>query len=109
MIIEIDGVTIECHVDETLAPSVLRAFTGATPLDSQVDQLVVPEQPLWLSAAIRGLRWYRAGIAPHLGQRCVFEPSCSRYAELAFRHRGPIGGLWLVVRRLSRCRPGRGG
>lgn len=108
-IIEIDGATIECHVDETLAPSVLRAFAGATPLDSLVDNLEVPERPLWLRTAIGGLRWYRARIAPNLGQRCVFEPSCSRYAELAFRQRGPIQGLWLVVRRLSRCRPGFGG
>ena len=63
----------------------------------------------WLRAMILVLRWYRVRIGSQLGQRCVFEPSCSRYAELAFRERGLVFGSVLVVRRLSRCRPGQGG
>lgn len=62
-IIEINGATIDCHVDEVLAPSVLRTFAGATPLDFQIDHLVVPERPVWLRTAILGLRWHRARIA----------------------------------------------
>lgn len=107
--IEFDGIVIECRADETLVPSVLRALTGATPLDAEVDSLGMPERPRWLGAAIRALRWYRSRIASRLGQRCVFEPSCSRYAELALRRRGVIQGFCLTLRRLWRCRPGLGG
>lgn len=108
-IIELDGDTIECRVDEMLAPSVIRTLVGTTPLDAEVDNLEVPERPVWLRLAVGGLRWYRVQITPHLGQRCVFEPSCSRYAELAFRQRGLIGGVWLTLHRLWRCKPGSGG
>lgn len=108
-IIEVDGIVIECRVDEILIPSVLRAFTGATPLDAEVDSLAIPERPRWLSASIRALRWYRSRVASRLGQRCVFDPSCSRYAELALRERGVIQGFSLALRRLWRCRPGFGG
>ncbi len=107
--IQIGQVVIECRTDPALAPSVLRAFAGATPLDAEVDRLLVPEGPRWLRAAVLILRSYRERVAPRLGQRCVFEPSCSRYAELALRRYGTFRGLLLVARRLSRCRPGRGG
>ncbi|WP_375445142.1 membrane protein insertion efficiency factor YidD [uncultured Fibrella sp.] len=55
------------------------------------------------------LRWYRLRISPRLGQRCVYEPSCSRYAELAFRKHGFYTGLSLTINRLKRCKPGLGG
>ena len=108
-IIELNGATIECRVEETLAPSVLRAFAGTTPLDLEVDGLLIPRRPRWRGIAVRSLRWYRTRIGPRLGHRCVFEPSCSRFAELAFRRKGPIQALWLVLRRLARCKSGAGG
>jgi putative membrane protein insertion efficiency factor len=108
-IVEVSGVTIELAVDETLASSVLRAFAGTTPLDAAIDALPVPTRPFWLSSAIGLIRWYRRQIASHLGQRCVFEPSCSRYAELALRKRGLVRGSWATIGRLRRCRPGHGG
>jgi putative membrane protein insertion efficiency factor len=108
-VVEFNGATVECRMDDALVPSALRAFLGATPLDARVDGLRVPRRPIWLSSSIRALRWYRARVAPHLGQRCVFEPSCSRYAELALRERGFLRGLALSLRRLARCRPGSGG
>ncbi|MFI4849788.1 MAG: membrane protein insertion efficiency factor YidD [Gimesia chilikensis] len=45
----------------------------------------IPRRPLRLYLAIKSLRWYRKYISPKLGSRCVFEPSCSHYAESAFR------------------------
>jgi putative component of membrane protein insertase Oxa1/YidC/SpoIIIJ protein YidD len=108
-VIEVNGVTIECRVDDVLAPAVLRAFAGATPLDAYVDALPIPKGRTWLAGVIRGLRWYRARVSPVLGQRCVFEPSCSRYAELVLRQRRPADAIVAIVHRLRRCRPGRGG
>lgn len=108
-IVEFDGATIECRMDDALIPSVLRAFAGATPGDAEIDSLRVPRRPVWLASTIRSLRWYRARVAPHLGQRCVFEPTCSRYTELVLRDLGFLRGLALSIRRLARCRPGSGG
>jgi putative membrane protein insertion efficiency factor len=107
--VKLGAITIELNLDEKLAPSALRAFAGATSLDSLVDSLDVPQTPSSLAIAIRTIRWYRARIAPRLGQRCVFDPSCSRYAELVLRQHGVVRGTVLTVRRLFRCRPGAGG
>nr|WP_206370278.1 membrane protein insertion efficiency factor YidD [Solimonas marina] len=44
-------------------------------------------------------------ISPLLGPRCRFYPSCSHYAIDALRTHGPLRGLWLAVRRITRCHP----
>ena len=36
---------------------------------------------------------------------CRFTPSCSSYAVEALETHGTARGLWLTIRRLSRCRP----
>ncbi|MCA9857621.1 MAG: membrane protein insertion efficiency factor YidD [Dehalococcoidia bacterium] len=59
--------------------------------------------------AIGALRFYRRHWSPRLGARCVFDPSCSRYAELAIRAHGVRRGVLMTVHRLRRCRPGNGG
>jgi putative membrane protein insertion efficiency factor len=55
-----------------------------------------------LLAAIRAYRWI---VSPLLGPACRFEPSCSRYAELAVERHGVVRGAWLALRRLARCHP----
>ena len=55
-----------------------------------------------LSAPIRA---YRALISPLMPHVCRFTPSCSVYALEALKLHGPVKGLWLAVRRLSRCHP----
>jgi putative membrane protein insertion efficiency factor len=40
-----------------------------------------------------------------LGNHCRFYPSCSHYSIEAFEKHGFIQGLYLSVRRLSRCHP----
>jgi uncharacterized protein len=101
--------TIELNVPEVLMPSVLRALAWQPSVDWEVDRLPLPSRPVWLRLAVRGLRLYRTHVSPVLGQRCGFEPSCSRYAELALRGSGLIRGVGLTLRRLHRCRPGAGG
>jgi putative membrane protein insertion efficiency factor len=108
-IIEVEGVTFECRVDSSLVPGLRRILTGTTPYDAEIDALAIPEHPIWLAAMIQTLRWYRRHISPHFGNRCVFEPSCSHYSELAFRKHGFFRGFILTIQRLCRCRPGTGG
>ena len=48
---------------------------------------------------------YRYLISPYLGNHCRFYPSCSAYAEQAFRQHGFFTALWLMTRRLLRCHP----
>jgi putative membrane protein insertion efficiency factor len=55
-----------------------------------------------LSAPIRA---YRAFVSPLLPNSCRFTPSCSVYALEALKLHGPVTGLWLTMRRLSRCHP----
>jgi len=51
------------------------------------------------------IRLYRAVLSPLLPASCRFTPSCSAYALEALQIHGPVKGLWLTVRRLSRCHP----
>jgi len=51
------------------------------------------------------IRVYRAVISPMMPNACRFTPSCSVYALEALTYHGPVKGLWLTIRRLSRCHP----
>ena len=51
------------------------------------------------------IRTYQRLLSPLLGPRCRFYPSCSQYTLEAVRVHGPARGLWLGVRRISRCHP----
>jgi putative component of membrane protein insertase Oxa1/YidC/SpoIIIJ protein YidD len=100
---------IHLCVDANLAPSVLRAFAGRTELDESIDSLDIPNGPRWLNVAVRCLRWYRRVRPQSVSCRCVFDPSCSRYAEASYTKHGFISGTYRTLRRLNRCRPGAGG
>lgn len=100
---------IDLDVPEELRPSALRRM-GMTPdLDRQIDQLPPPKGSFWRKAAVLTLRTYRRMRPAVIGNRCVFEPSCSRYSELAFRTRSLPDAFRLTAGRLHRCRPGKGG
>jgi len=51
------------------------------------------------------IRVYRAVISPMMPNVCRFTPSCSVYALEALHSHGPVKGVWLTIRRLSRCHP----
>lgn len=56
------------------------------------------------------IRVYQLFIAPLLGPRCRFHPSCSAYAAEAITRHGAVAGVWLATKRLARCHPwGDGG
>jgi len=52
--------------------------------------------------------FYRAHGSPlirHLGAECRFQPTCSRYAELAIQKYGLTLGLMRTGVRIARCNP----
>ncbi len=51
------------------------------------------------------IRAYQYVLRPMLGSNCRFYPSCSDYALEAIERHGAPRGLWLTVRRVSRCHP----
>lgn len=51
------------------------------------------------------IKMYQLLISPVLGPSCRYTPTCSQYALEAFRKYGPFKGLWLTVKRISRCHP----
>jgi putative membrane protein insertion efficiency factor len=59
-----------------------------------------------LNATLRGvIRLYQLLLSPILPPRCRYLPSCSDYALEALERHGALRGLWLTLRRLSRCHP----
>jgi putative membrane protein insertion efficiency factor len=48
---------------------------------------------------------YRLVISPLIGPSCRFQPTCSSYALEAIEKHGPLKGIALTARRLSRCHP----
>ena len=62
------------------------------------------------SVGVAPIRAYQHLIAPALGQRCKYYPSCSEYAAQAVQRYGILRGLVLAGWRLLRCNPwSRGG
>ncbi|MDF7801506.1 membrane protein insertion efficiency factor YidD [Pontiellaceae bacterium B1224] len=56
-------------------------------------------------AGIFLIKGYQKIISPYLGQRCRFHPTCSNYCIEALRQHGMVCGLWLGVKRISKCHP----
>ena len=73
-----------------------------TQRDIEIHNLPIPKKPIWLNLIVRLLRFHQKSISPRLGNRCVFDPSCSRYSELSFRQKGFIQVLKLTFSRLVR-------
>jgi hypothetical protein len=51
------------------------------------------------------LRAYKYTISPLLPPSCRFTPTCSEYATEAILKYGCGKGVWLGLKRLSRCHP----
>jgi putative membrane protein insertion efficiency factor len=51
------------------------------------------------------LRLYKLIVSPMLPSACRYYPSCSEYMSQAVEKYGPLRGIWMGVKRLSRCHP----
>ena len=48
---------------------------------------------------------YRLLISPLFPSVCRFTPSCSDYGKQAILKHGPLKGLVLTIKRITRCHP----
>ncbi len=62
-------------------------------------------QKAMTSVFIAVIKAYQLALSPFFGQQCRFTPSCSHYAIMALQTHGVLKGMWLTVKRLSRCHP----
>jgi len=51
------------------------------------------------------IKFYQAAISPLLGPKCRHEPSCSQYTVDAIQEWGVLQGIWLGIKRISKCHP----
>ncbi|UPQ78559.1 membrane protein insertion efficiency factor YidD [Flavobacterium azooxidireducens] len=51
------------------------------------------------------IRFYQAVISPLTPATCRFEPTCSHYSAEAIQKHGVIKGIWLSMKRISKCHP----
>nr|BAL59561.1 hypothetical conserved protein [Candidatus Acetothermum autotrophicum] len=60
-------------------------------------------------AALLLIALYQKLLSPLLPRTCRFYPSCSEYAKQALQKYGFWRGVWLALKRISRCHPGNPG
>ena len=51
------------------------------------------------------IRFYQVVISPLTPATCRFVPTCSSYSHEAIVKHGVIKGIWLAVKRISKCHP----
>ena len=94
---------------EELRPRIARQLGLPLLWDQAIDALPSPSV-MWPSGWFAKLcRVYRILRPRKIGDRCAFEPSCSRYAEISFRVFGLRKSLSLTFDRLKRCNAQNGG
>lgn len=49
--------------------------------------------------------FYRYCISPMKPPTCRYTPTCSEYAMQAVKKYGPLKGIWLAIKRISKCHP----
>ena len=51
------------------------------------------------------IKLYQYTISPIIGPRCRYLPSCSNYALEAIDRHGVTKGMFLSIKRISKCHP----
>ncbi|MCY4017487.1 MAG: membrane protein insertion efficiency factor YidD [Gammaproteobacteria bacterium] len=57
------------------------------------------------AALIKLIGVYQIVFSRLLFSQCRFHPSCSQYTREAIAGHGPARGVWLGLKRISRCHP----
>lgn len=57
----------------------------------------------WL--LILPVKVYQWVLSPILPNSCRYTPTCSHYMVEAIKKHGPVKGLFLGIKRISRCHP----
>lgn len=60
---------------------------------------------MFKTLALKLVRGYQLLISPILGNNCRYVPSCSAYTLEAIEKWGVLRGIWMGIRRVSRCHP----
>lgn len=68
-------------------------------------ELIRALSDLPIKLAIGAVRIYQRGIAPLIGPRCRFTPSCSHYMIEAIQKYGLLSGIVRGTWRIMRCNP----
>jgi putative membrane protein insertion efficiency factor len=51
------------------------------------------------------IKLYQVFISPLFPSSCRYTPTCSQYTKEALKKYGVLKGLWLGIKRISRCHP----
>lgn len=51
------------------------------------------------------IKGYQIFLSPYLPNSCRFTPTCSAYSVEALKKHGFFKGMWLSIKRISRCHP----
>lgn len=78
----------------------LRPPVGTTVAPDYLSILRRPPSTSLSSPFLGALDWYRTVLSPLDGKRCDMAPTCSLYAQQAFREEGPLLGFILTADRL---------
>ena len=61
--------------------------------------------PIMKKLVLLLVKGYSYLISPFLGNNCRYYPTCSAYTQEAIERHGVLRGLWLGIKRISRCHP----
>lgn len=91
----------------TLPPRVGRLAAAAVVRATRGPEQLRPVRAWWLNPVtwllIGSVAAYRRAVPDRRKPGCRFTPSCSRYATLALKKYGAVGGVRATARRLQRC------
>jgi hypothetical protein len=55
--------------------------------------------------ALELIKIYQITLSPFIGRGCRYTPTCSQYTYEAISRFGTAKGIWLGIKRISRCHP----